>query len=292
MTWRVIVGTLSLMVTMIVLGFVAVTEQDRMASFTRAYESRRIEVGAAIFENNCSRCHGLDGKGSGMAPALNAADLLSPDSPRLKEIGWAGTTDDYVRGVISGGRPRPSAFYADLGYPERMPTWGAQFGGPLRTDQVEALVAYIMNWASDYANATPQAVPTVVPVGTDITVALPAGDAANGEKLAKSVGCAACHIDLAGTGAPLIGPAWLPAADPTGKGIGARAEERYKEAGYAGKATSPEQYLFESIVDPNVHIVEGDYKLPDGTSKMPKIYSTSLDQQMVADIIAYLLTLK
>jgi mono/diheme cytochrome c family protein len=292
MTWRVIVGTLSLMVTMIVLGLVAVTEQDRMASFTRAYESRRIEVGAAIFENNCSRCHGLDGKGSGMAPALNAADLLSPDSPRLKEIGWAGTTDDYVRGVISSGRPRPSAFYADLGYPERMPTWGAEFGGPLRKDQVDALVAYIMNWASDYANATPQAVPTVVPVGTDITVALPAGDAANGEKLAKSVGCAACHIDLAGTGAPLIGPAWLPAADPTGKGIGARAEERYTEAGYAGKATGAEQYLFESIVDPNVHIVEGDYKLPDGTSKMPKIYSTSLDQQMVADIIAYLLTLK
>jgi len=135
-------------------------------------------------------------------------------------------------------------------------------------------------------------VPTVVPVGADITVALPAGDAANGEKLAKSVGCAACHIDLAGTGAPLVGPAWLPAADPNAKGIGARAEERYTEAGYVGKAASAEQYLFESIVDPNVHIVEGDYKNPDGTSKMPKIYSTSLDQQMVADIIAYLLTLK
>src|SRR3990170_2953376 len=116
MTWRVIVGTLSLMVTMIVLGFVAVTEQDRMASFTRAYESRKVEVGGAIFENNCSRCHGLDGKGSGMAPALNAADLF--DGSRLKEVGWAGTTEDYVRGTIASGRPRPSAFYADLGYPE------------------------------------------------------------------------------------------------------------------------------------------------------------------------------
>ena len=45
-------------------------------------------------------------------------------------------------------------------------------------------------------------------------------------------------------------------------------------------------------MDPNVHIVEGDYKLPDGASKMPKIYSTSLDQQMVADLIAYLQTIK
>ena len=34
MTWRVIVGALSLVITMIVLGYVAVTEQDRMANFT------------------------------------------------------------------------------------------------------------------------------------------------------------------------------------------------------------------------------------------------------------------
>jgi mono/diheme cytochrome c family protein len=291
MTWRVIVGTLSLIVTMIVLGFVAVTEQDRMANFTRSYAARQIEAGAAIFENNCARCHGIDGKGTGMAPALNAADLLSPDSPRLKDIGWAGTREDYIRGVISGGRPRASAFYADKGFPERMPTWSSEFGGPLRPDQINALVAYIMNWAPAYVNATQEAVPTVVPVGTDITVTLPAGNADNGKTLVQTVGCPACHVKSPQI-TTLVGPGWMAQDSTEGKGIGTRAEERFKAADYTGKAKSAEQYLFESIVDPNAYIVPGDYKLPDGTSKMPKNYGTQLDQQNVADIIAYLMTLK
>jgi mono/diheme cytochrome c family protein len=274
---------------MIVLGFVAVTEPDRMTSFTRSYASRQVENGAAIFESNCARCHGADGKGTGMAPALNAADLFN--GTRLAEVGWAGTVEDYIRGAIAGGRPRASAIYADLGYPERMPTWGEQFGGPLRTDQVDGLVAYIMNWASDYAGVAAEPTPTIVPVGTDITAALPAGDAASGEALAKSKGCAACHIDLAGTGAPLIGPAWLPSADPDGKGVGARAGERYTAADYTGNAASAEQYLFESIVQPSVYIVAGDYKNADGSSKMPAIYGSQFDAQTTADIIAYLMTL-
>jgi cytochrome c len=72
MSWRVIVGTLSLVVTMILLGYVAVTEQDRMAGFAIAYQARQIEVGGTLFESNCSPCHGLDGKGSPRAGAQHA----------------------------------------------------------------------------------------------------------------------------------------------------------------------------------------------------------------------------
>ena len=106
MTWRVIVGTLALIITMIVLGYVAVTEQDRMAQFTTAYAGRQVEAGASLFENNCKPCHGLDGKGTGRAPALNTPDLLTNGS-RLKEIGWSGTVRDYIHATIAGGRPRP-----------------------------------------------------------------------------------------------------------------------------------------------------------------------------------------
>ena len=100
MTWRVIVGTLSLIVTMIVLGYVAVTEQDRMAQFSTAYAGRQVETGAALFENNCKTCHGLDGKGTGRAPALNTADLLT-NGKRLTEIKWGGTVRDYARHAVT-----------------------------------------------------------------------------------------------------------------------------------------------------------------------------------------------
>jgi mono/diheme cytochrome c family protein len=286
MTWRVIVGTLSLMITMIALGFVAVTEQDRMASFTTAYQSRQIEYGGALFENYCATCHGLEGQGSSRAPALNAIDLF--DGERLKKIGWAGTPADFVRATIASGRPRISESFNANSYPQRMPTWSSDFGGPLRKDQIDALVAFVMNWGPAYANITPEPTPTIVPVGTDINAKLPTGNAVNGKALTEKVGCVACH-----TGQTLIGPAWLAAQSTDNKGVGAHAADRYQDASYTGKAISPEQYLHESIVQPSAFIVPGgDYKNADGTSKMPAIYGNTLDAQNLADIIAYLLTLK
>jgi hypothetical protein len=51
-----------------------------------------------------------------------------------------------------------------------------------------------------------------------------------------------------------------------------------------GHATTPEQYLFESIVLPNVHVVEGFAPI------MPDTYSRTLTEQDVADLIEYLMT--
>ena len=284
MTWRVIVGTLSLVVTMVLLGYVAVTEQDRMANFSVAYDARQVEAGAALYETNCSLCHGLDGQGTGRAPALNAPDLF--DGSRLAAINWAGTVSDYVEATIAGGRPRPSNEFTQ--YPERMPTWSQEFGGPLRTDQVLSLAQFVMNWGPAYANVTPEPTEAIVPVGTDITVALPAGDAAAGEQQATTSGCVACHM-----GASLVGPGWLASADPNGKGMGARAAERIAGADYTGQATSAEQYLFESIVQPSAFIPPGgSYSTADGASLMPATFGTSLSAQQVANLIAYLETLK
>ena len=283
MTWRVILGTLSLVVTMVVLGYVAVTEQDRMVSFTKAYEARQVEVGAALFESSCRACHGDQGQGvPGKGPTLNSADLF--DGTRLAEAGWAGTTDNFIRTAIAGGRPRPSAKYSD--FPERMPTWGEDYGGPLRSDQVNALVAFILNWGKAYEPGAQPAV-VIVGVGTDITVELPAGDPATGKDLAKAQGCVACHIDTP------TGPAWLAGADPNAEGVATRAAHLFSDAGYTGKAASAEQYLFESIVQPNAYLVSGDaYKAASGKSLMPEIYGGKLDKQMVADILAYLMTIK
>src|SRR4030067_414203 len=46
--------------------------------------------------------------------------------------------------------------------PRRMPTWSQRFGGPLRDDQVDALVAFVMNW-EDRALAEAQVTPALPP---------------------------------------------------------------------------------------------------------------------------------
>lgn len=282
MIWRVLLGTFSIVLTAIVLGYVAVTELDRMASFETAYASRQIESGAALYESNCVRCHGDRGQGV-IGPALNTADLLC--GTQLKEIGYGGTVESFVRAAIAGGRPRPSAVFANAA--EHMPTWSEKFGGPLREDQIDALTAYVMNWAEPYQDATGQCVapePTPNPnaAGTDITVQLPTGDAARGKTVAEGSGaCAVCHI----TGVGGLAPAWK-AGD---------LSARPQAPDYGGQATTAEQYIVESIVTPNVYIVppgQGATWLAAGPSSMPQDYATKLTKQDVADLIAYLLTLK
>ena len=135
MKWRILLGTLAIVAVAGLLGMIALRERDRMAGFTQAYHARQIEVGAALFENNCRTCHGPQGKGiDGVAPAINATDLFN--GQRLAAIGYIGTVEDYVRGVVAAGRPIPSA---GTNYPNRMPTWSQRYGGPLREDQVDSL---------------------------------------------------------------------------------------------------------------------------------------------------------
>ncbi len=293
MIWRIILGTVSLVLTTMLLGYVAVTESDRMQSFSVAYEKRSIENGAALFWDRCIACHGDKGQGiPGVGPALNAVDLF--DGSRMSALGWQGTVEEYVRGAITSGRPRASSAFAE--YPNRMPAWGQNYGGPLRGDQVESLVAYVMHFRENYVDASGNVVSSSGataavenPVGIDFTQALPAGDPVRGEELSKQIGCVACHIT-----AP-VGPPWLATADAAGKGVGTHAAERLSASDYTGAATSPEQYLFESIVLPNAYLVPGNpaYVVAStGNSVMPAIYSTQFELQDVADIIAYLLTLK
>ncbi len=285
MTWRVIVGTLSLVITMIVVGYVAVTEQDRMANFSVAYEARQVETGASLFEGQCAVCHGPRGQGvPAKGPALNTAELFN--GARLEEAGFEGTVDNFVRLTIAAGRPRMSEWARAQNFIDPMPTWGQTYGGPLRTDQVDDIVAYVMNWGLEHeAGAQPTAV--VEGVGTDISVELPAGAAEAGRAVAETHVCTACHVTTA------TGPAWMASGDPNGQGIGTRAELRLDEADYTGAATNGDQYLFESIVEPDAYIVPGNPAYTaNGSSIMPHDYGAKLTAQDMADLIAYLQTIE
>ena len=288
---KVVLGTAFFFGIILLVGWVALNEDARMAEFTMQYEARSIERGATLFESNCSTCHGRFGQGSGRAPALNNPSLFN--GQRLDEMNWAGGLYDYVENAIAAGRPNSGAYW-----PESMPTWGQEYGGPLRGDQVQDVTRLVMNWeraALDEENP-PEVVQDFIvpgireegdlqimaswqPVGNAITAEeLPQGDPVRGEALYTSneLGCSSCH--MGGVIAP-----------PT-EGSYARAQDRVTTvpelAGY-----SPEQYLVESILIPNAYLVPneaGKVYHTGGISTMQQNYSDRIDAQDLADLLAFL----
>jgi len=77
---RVLVGIIAFVSIMVLVGWVAINENARMASFARQYNARAIERGAALYANNCTTCHGADGLGAaGVAPGLNNPQFFGHD---------------------------------------------------------------------------------------------------------------------------------------------------------------------------------------------------------------------
>jgi mono/diheme cytochrome c family protein len=276
--WQILLGALMVLITSVVVLVYGFSEEERMAENERAQHARAIEQGAALFEAQCSRCHGTQGLGiPGLCPPLNDRYFFDE---RLTDVGWSGALEDYIVATVSSGRlasTRPQT-YPGEGTPA-MPAFSEHYGGPLRDDQVRNLAAFILNWEETATLVAAPEVPTGPVVGTDITKELPEGDAAAGEALTVSLGCTACHITTP------TGPAWLPSGETPG--IGERATTEFNLPEYTGNATSAEQYLFEAIVDPNVYLAPGF-----AAGLMPQTYANQLTDQNMADLIAYLLTLK
>ncbi len=99
-----------------------------------------------------------------------------------------------------------------------------------------------------------------------------AGDATAGETVYSQVAspaCNTCHSLEPDT--TLVGPSLA--------NIGS-------EAGNRVEGLSAEEYLRQSIVEPDTHIVEG---FTPGI--MPNTYGTQLSEEQINDLVAYLLTL-
>ncbi len=276
MKYYVAGGTFAFIGAVALLIVMSALEPARMESFTRSYESRRIEEGAAIYESSCRPCHGPQGEGTPLGPPLNRASLFSGDY--LSEIGWTGTLDDFLSSTVSAGRPLPTE---GTSFPQRMPTWGENFGGPLRIDQVENVVAFIMNWGERaIAGIEPTEITEDLMMGSDIFVELPEGDPAAGQVLAEqTLGCTACHTLTA------VGPGWE--AEDGLPGIGVRGGIRIQQDNYTGNATSSDQYLIESVVETNIHVVEGFQP-----NIMPDDFGERVTLQDMADLLAFLKTFK
>jgi nitric oxide reductase subunit C len=101
------------------------------------------------------------------------------------------------------------------------------------------------------------------------------GDAANGEKLFASNGCSACHSLKESE--EIVGPSLFH--------IGQAAASIIKDGGYTGKAQTAEDYIRESIVEPNAYVVPGF-----GPGIMPQDFGKKLSAQDIDDLIAFLMT--
>ena len=238
---KIIIGTVAFMISMMVLGYAALREQARVERFTGARLGRQIEMGAHLYEGNCATCHGIHGKAEECTDSssgevigciglpLNYAPLLCGDtSMRMETMNWEGSKESFIQSTIASGRPGTE-----------MPTWSEQFDGPMRNDQIADLSKFILNWETEELCSTPIDIYEWPESVEDFAAEFPEGDAANGEQLFLTYGCTGCHGNLTDEGSAAIGP-WLGEIGETG-------------SEYIDGYTS-EDYIYESILDPNAFI--------------------------------------
>ncbi len=301
MTTKITLGIVLFMIIFVATGLVLLNEgildsqQDtpttpgtgRMQVETRAQLARSIEAGALIFYSNCTPCHGQSGEGiPGKGPSLNP-DLFTKHFPALQAAKtFNGTLPDFIKLTVAAGRPVQSTYAESLGgFANPMPTWSQQYGGPLRDDQIQDVVNFVLNWQAQ-ATAGPTVPSNFKAVGSDPTTALPTGDPARGadlfaQKLKFASGsaapCKACHSLQPDT--VIVGPSLA--------GVATRADTREP-----GKSAA--DYIRESIQSPSAFIVPGNPNFvgANGKSVMPEGLGNNMSAQDLADLIAYLQTLK
>jgi cytochrome c oxidase cbb3-type subunit 2 len=148
-------------------------------------------------------------------------------------------------------------------------------GIPIPNEDGEALVAYLLSLTSRPPTPTPkpgEPTPTPAPVATPPPASdLGGGNVDNGKNLFAKQACSACHVIEAGKPATV---------GPNLSNIGNRAAAR--KPGYAA-----EQYIWESILNPNAYVAPGF-----NAGVMPQDFRQKLSDQDLKDLIAYLLTLK
>lgn len=83
--------------------------------------TEQLTLGAQLFADNCVVCHGQNGEG-------RVGATLAKDWPSIRP-------ELTVRTIIEQGVPGSV-----------MPAWGQEYGGPFSSNEVDALLTYILSW--------------------------------------------------------------------------------------------------------------------------------------------------
>ena len=135
-----------------------------VAYVREAAEGSDLATGGALFAQNCASCHGELGEG-GLNPA-RAGDIIAP----ISTAEYLRTRDDRtLQAIVSQGQP-------NFG----MSPFAESFGGPLKDEEVNAIVAFMRAWEEN----PPVELPPDTPSSPQPT--------ASGREVYEEL-CAQCH---------------------------------------------------------------------------------------------------
>ncbi len=230
---------------------------------------------------------------------LHLTDFIDRSANRLLQAPWGGDVSSFIRTTLYHGRPGTGeAWNGSL-----MVAWAQIAGGPLRNDQIDDLVNFIVNWdrgnqwtledlyavqqftklkADASMVVAGPAVQTIgaesgnnLDVATELVMAL-TGDPARGQALYEGtvrsasgnrLACSSCH--MGGAQAPATNEKWNNFLNV-----------RLQLPEFAG--WSPEKYFIHGVIYPNEYVVPGY-----ASGVMPGNYITQLSAQDLADMLAY-----
>ena len=138
-----LMGVLLLAVIVVALPLYWVFEPSRQAGAQEGWDNRFASWGSQLFAPtadggfNCAGCHGGMGAVGGEAPFT----VTDPQTGQIEAVNWKAPalntvfyrfTDDEVRFILNYGRPFSP-----------MSPWGLVGGGPMNTQQIDNLIAYM-----------------------------------------------------------------------------------------------------------------------------------------------------
>ena len=118
-------GLVIMVLMVLIFPIYRIYEPSARADALAVQEQSLVDQGGDIYNLNCSSCHGVMGEG-GVGPALNAKQFLE------------SALDDQITALIAVGVPG-----------SQMSAYSLDFGGPLTSEQIEAITKFLRAWEED-----------------------------------------------------------------------------------------------------------------------------------------------